>query len=93
MSGMIFFFLFAALLMGVYVAMRRQLAPVKVLAAGGIFGGIVTMTLFAMNQENVQFMHALLVGIVLGGGLSLAVLVLANYFLKQELRASHNRSA
>jgi len=87
MSGMIFFFLFAALLMGVYVAMRRQLASVKMLAMVGVFGGIITMTLFAMNQENVQFIHALLVGIVLGGGLSFAVILLANYFLKQELQA------
>jgi len=89
MSGMIFFFLFAALLMGVYVAMRRQLASVKMLAMVGVFGGIITMTLFAMNQENVQFIHALLVGIVLGGGLSFAVILLANYFLKQELQAHH----
>lgn len=87
MSGMIFFFLFAALLMGVYVAMRRQLASVKMLAMVGVFGGIITMTLFAMNQDNVQFMHALLVGILLGGGLSFAVILLANYFLKQELGA------
>ena len=92
MSGMIFFFLFAALLMGVYIAMRRQLAPVKVLAAAGVFGGVITMTLFALNQD-VIFAHALLVGIVLGGGLSLTVIIMANYFLNQELRSESKRSA
>jgi cyanate permease len=92
MSGMIYFFLFAALLMGVYIAMRRRLAPVKVLAAVGVFGGIVTMTLFALNQ-NVIWIHALLVGILLGGGMSMAVIFMANYFSNQELRSGSKRSA
>ena len=91
-SAMIFFFLFAALLMGVYIAMRRQLAPVKLLSAGGVLGGIITMTLFGLSQD-VIFLHALLVGILLGGGMSLAVLLLANYFLNQELRNGSKRSA
>lgn len=92
MSGMVFFFLFAALLMGVYIAMRRQLAAVKVLAAVGVMGGIITMTLFSLNQ-GVIWIHALLVGVVLGGGLSLAVIMMANYFSNQEARSGSKRSA
>ncbi len=88
-TGLIFFFLFAAILVGVYIAMRRRLAPVRILAAVGVFGGIVSMTLFAMSQENIVFVHALLVGVVLGGGLSMAVIMMAWYFLTQELRAAH----
>lgn len=89
---MVYFFLFAALLMGVYVAMRRQLAPFKVLAIAAIIGGIFTMTLFALNQ-NVIWIHALLVGFLLGGGLSSAVVMMANYFQKQEQRSGAKRSA
>jgi hypothetical protein len=88
-NGLIFFFLFAFVLVGVYISMRRRLAPIKVLAAGGIFGGIVSMTLFAASQENVLFVHAILVGFLVGGGMSLAVIVLAWYFLSQELRSTH----
>jgi len=88
-TGLIFFFLFAAILIGVYIAMRRRLASVRILAAVGVFGGIVSMTLFAMTQDNILFIHALLVGIVLGGGLSFAVIMMAWYFLAQELRAAH----
>jgi drug/metabolite transporter (DMT)-like permease len=88
-NGLIYFFLFACILVGVYISMRRRLANLKLLAAGGIFGGIITMTLFAASQENVLLVHALLVGFLVGGGMSLAVIVLAWYFISQELRATH----
>jgi hypothetical protein len=83
-SGLIFFFLFAIILVGVYIAIRRQLAPFSLLAGGGVFAGIIAMTLFSLTQENVLFIHALMVGILIGGGMSLGVILIAWYFLKQE---------
>jgi hypothetical protein len=73
----VFFCLFAAVLIGVYVGIRRRLAPLRVLGAVGVLGGIFTM-----------WIHAVLVGVVLGGGLSLVMVILAGYFLSQDLRAS-----
>lgn len=87
---MIFFALFAAVLVGVYVGIRRRIAPLRVLGVLGMLGGIVTMTLFALSQENVLWIHGVLVGVVLGGGLSLMMIVLAAYFLSQEARAAHS---
>lgn len=87
-SGLFFFFLFALLLVGVYIALRRQLAPARILSGAGILGGIFTMTLFAGSQEGVLPVHAILVGILIGGGLSLGVIILAWYFLTQETRTA-----
>ncbi|MGB1287845.1 MAG: hypothetical protein ACPG7F_15000, partial [Aggregatilineales bacterium] len=60
-SAMIFFFIFVLILVGAYLFIRRQIAPAGLVAAAGIIGSVIAMTLFSLAQENI-FFHALIVG-------------------------------
>jgi Na+/H+-translocating membrane pyrophosphatase len=73
-----------------YIAIRRRLASPTVIAAGGIFGSIVSMTFFGLAQNNV-FMQALAVGFLIGGSFSIATLVIAYYFQGNELRQASDQ--
>lgn len=87
----IFFALFAVVLVGVYLSIRRRLAPPGVVAAAGVLGSVITMTLFSLAQANL-LAHALLVGLLVGGGFAAGILAMAWYFLANELREEHEKS-
>jgi hypothetical protein len=89
--ALVFFALFVVVMLGVYLSVRRRIAPPGAVAAGGVLGGVITMTLFSLAQGN-MLAHAVLVGLLMGGGFSAAVLALAWYFLGNELRASYQKS-
>lgn len=82
---MLFFAIFALILVAMYIAIRRRLASPTIIGAAGVFGSIVSMTLFGLAQGNL-FAHALTVGFLIGGLFSGATLVIAFYFQGNELR-------
>lgn len=82
---MLFFAIFAIILVAMYIAIRRRLASPTIISAAGVFGSIVSMTLFGLAQGNL-FAHALTVGFLIGGLFSGATLIIAFYFQGNELR-------
>lgn len=84
-GALVFFILFAATIVFSYVALRRQLAKPALIGAACVFGCIVFMMLFALSSGNV-FLHALLVGVVVGGAFGVATLAVALYFQGNEMR-------
>jgi hypothetical protein len=77
------FLLFSATQVGTYLAIRRGWLPPMVVAAAGVVFSISTMLLFSLWQGNV-LLHALLVGVLLGGLFSAAIIAAAWYFQRQE---------
>ncbi|GAB4337186.1 MAG: hypothetical protein Kow00117_19390 [Phototrophicales bacterium] len=80
---MIYFFLFGICLLGMYVAVRRQLAPLGFIAAGGMFSSILFMTLFLLTRVDVP-VQAILFGIIIGAVFAISTLGIAWYFHQQE---------
>jgi hypothetical protein len=89
-SAFIFFALFALVLAGMYLAIRRQWAAPGLVAGGGVVLSIIFMTLMSLAQGN-AVLQALLVGILVGGLFSGATLAIAWYFHSNELRARYGQ--
>lgn len=83
--ALVFFALFTAILVGMYLIIRRRLAPLGGVATVGMIGSVVSMTLFSLGQGNL-LAHALLVGLIVGGGMGALTLAAAWYFLSSEIR-------
>jgi drug/metabolite transporter (DMT)-like permease len=90
MQGMefIFFIAFALVIAGMYIAVRRHLAQTKVIAAAGIFGCIITLSLWMMSRPNMNPAQGIIMGIFIGTLMGLATLAVAFYFQRRESR--HN---
>lgn len=84
MAGVIFV-IFALLLAGIYLSIRRQWLAPAVTAGLGVVASMFTMTLFSLAQNNVP-VQAIIVGILLGGLFSGATLAIAWYFHNNEMR-------
>jgi len=81
--GIFFFFLFALSLLGIYLAVRRQLASPGVIGAVGMIGSIAFMTLYLLSF-NINTLQGIMFGVVIGVIFAGATLATAFYFLKQE---------
>ncbi|GAB1420053.1 hypothetical protein MASR2M15_01290 [Anaerolineales bacterium] len=75
----LFFALFSITLLGIYISIRRHYLPTKVTIIGGLLLSIVFMFLFSLSQNN-HPLHALLVGVILGGVFCVVIIALALYF-------------
>ena len=84
----VIFVVFAALLAGVYLSIRRQWFAPGLTAAVGVVSSMVLMTLFSLAQNNLP-VQAIIVGILLGGLFSGATLAVAWYFHSNEMRARY----
>lgn len=84
---MIYFVLFAAVLVGTYVSLRRELAPPRLIAGVSILGSSISLTLFSAISRDLHFVVAFVVGIIAGSVFSGLTLALAWYFHKQELQS------
>jgi len=82
-SSIVFFLLFAIVLMLMYMALRREWAGPGVVAGVGVLGSVITMTLMSLAQGNAA-PQALIVGILIGGIFSGAILAIAWYFHNAE---------
>lgn len=90
--ALIFFGAFILVVVGGYLAIRRQVQASGIIATGTVIGGVVTMLLFSLAQGNV-LAHAVLVGVLMGGGVSAAALTTAWYFLGNELKTGQHSQA
>jgi hypothetical protein len=81
--GIFFFFLFALSLLGIYLAVRRQLASPGVIGALGMIASITFMTLYLLSF-NINTLQGIMFGVVIGVIFAGATLATAFYFLKQE---------
>lgn len=91
---LLFFVAFAVVLVGTYLAVRRQWGDLRVVAALGMFGSVVTMTLALITRAGAEagvganqvlgemLLYGVLLG-MLGGAGSLA---LAWYFQTNEAK-------
>ena len=91
MPGIIFV-VFAVLLAGIYLSIRRQWLSPALTAGLGVVASMFTMTLFSLAQGNVP-VQAIIVGILLGGLFSGATLAIAWYFHSNEMRACYSEGA
>jgi multisubunit Na+/H+ antiporter MnhB subunit len=81
--GFLFFILFGLTLLGMYVAIRRQLAPVGLVAAIGMAMSIITMTLYLMSQVESEE-QGIIFGILIGAFFAFATLAVAWFFQTQD---------
>ncbi|MCB9451274.1 MAG: hypothetical protein H6672_07525 [Anaerolineaceae bacterium] len=86
--ALILFALFALVLVGLYLAIRREWANPGMVAGGGMVLSIFLMILTSLAQGNVP-LQAIVVGIVIGAVFSGATLAVAWYFHSQERRAAY----
>ncbi len=84
----VFFVLFALVLAGMYLAIRRAWAAPGLVAGVGVVLNIILMTLISLAQDNFAI-QAIIVGILLGGLFSGATLAVAWYFHSSEMRARY----
>lgn len=87
--SLLFFALFALVIVGMYITLRRGMGKPSVIAAGGVFASIASMTLCLLSGTDVVLVNALLIGVLMGGGFAFAALAAAWYFSRQEMRTIH----
>jgi CDP-diglyceride synthetase len=85
----LFFVLFALILAGMYLSIRRQWLAPGLTAAAGVIASIVLMTLTSLGQGNMP-VQAVIVGILLGGLFSGATLAIAWYFQRAEVQKRYS---
>jgi CDP-diglyceride synthetase len=85
----LFFVLFAIILAGMYLSIRRQWLAPGLTAAVGVIASIVLMTLTSLGQGNMP-VQAVIVGILLGGLFSGATLAIAWYFQRAEVQKRYS---
>lgn len=82
----VFFALFALVLAGMYLGIRRAWAAPGTVAGLGMVLSIVLMSLISFAQANMPA-QAIIVGVLLGGLFGGATLAVAWYFQSHEMRA------
>lgn len=96
---LLFFAAFAAVVVFTYIAVRRQWGNLRVIAALGMFGSVVTMTLALVTRAGAEagaganqvLGQMLLFGIILGIIGGAGALSLAWYFQTNELKQASRR--
>lgn len=79
------FAVFGLVLFVTYIAIRRRWASPTLVAALGVLGSIVIMTLVALTEGNIIY-QAVFVGLLVGGLFSIGTLAMAWYFASSETR-------
>ena len=81
----IFFAMFAVILVGMYLAIRREWAPTGLVTGLGVIGSIIAMLIVSLSQGNAMF-QAIVVSLGIGMVFSLATVAVAIFFHSNELR-------
>jgi len=85
------FLIFSAVLIAMYIGIRRQWAEPGLVAGVGALGSIAAMTLFMLARD-MNVAYGLLAGTVVGTLFTAATLSVAWYFHSNELRATHGQA-
>ena len=86
--SIIFYAIFALILVWMYLAIRRRWVAPGFAAAVGIIGSVISMLLMSVSQGNTA-LHAIVVGLLVGGFFSGATLATAWYFHLRDLRSHY----
>ena len=87
-SALLLFVIFALVLAGMYLSIRRAWFSPGMTAAVGVILSIIIMVMISLAQNNVP-VQAIIVGVLLGSIFSGVTLAAAWYFHSQELRARY----
>ena len=82
-TGWIFYVIFAVVLAGIYLSIRRRWAPPGLVAGVGTIGSIISMFLISLAQQN-NILQAVVVSILVGALFSGVTLAVAWYFQSQD---------
>jgi FlaA1/EpsC-like NDP-sugar epimerase len=85
LTSLLLFVLFALVLFGMYVAIRRHWGPPLVVAALGVISSVVVMTLSGLARRSTLY-QSVVAGLLVGGLFSIGVLAMAYYFSTNEQR-------
>jgi len=85
-SALLLFVIFALVLAGMYLSIRRGWFAPGATAAIGVVLSMIIMVMISLAQNNLPI-QAVIVGVILGGIFSGVTLAAAWYFHSQELRA------
>jgi O-antigen/teichoic acid export membrane protein len=85
-ASFIFYGIFALILVGMYLGIRRGWGQPGFVAAAGIVGSVISMLLMSIAQGN-AVLHAVVVGLVVGGLFSGVTLAIAWYFHTRDTQA------
>jgi len=90
-TALIFFFVFSLIIIGMYIAIRRELMNPGLVVAIGIIGStfMMMLTIKQMNATVSNF-QAVFFGFLIGGTFSVIALVIAWYFHSNELRKHYD---
>ena len=88
----VFYGIFAISLVWMYLAIRRGWGAPGFVAGAGVVGSIISMMLMSIAQGN-AVLHAIVVGILLGGLFSGATLAISWYFHVKEQQEQHDKSS
>jgi drug/metabolite transporter (DMT)-like permease len=87
-GALILFAVFALVLVGIYMAIRRAWFPPGITSTVGVVVCMILMVMISLAQQNSP-LQAVVVGVLLGGVFSGATLAAAWYFHAQELHARY----
>lgn len=85
--SLIFYALFALVVIWIYLAVRRGWTSSGFILGAGTAGTIITILLMSISQGN-EALHAVVNGIVVGSVFSLATFGIATYFSRREGKAA-----
>jgi Zn-dependent protease with chaperone function len=84
-ASWLLFLMFALVLVGMYLGIRRRWLSPALIAAIGVVINIVIMTVVGIAEGNTIY-QAVFVGFLIGGLFSVAVLAIAWFFQRSEAR-------
>ncbi|NDJ63297.1 MAG: hypothetical protein GYB67_19410 [Chloroflexi bacterium] len=88
-NGWLFFILFAAAQVGMYLAIRRHWLRTAIAATAGVAVSIVAITLLGFVAQANTIFQALFAGVIVGGLVSIGTLTMAWYFQSSEQRKQY----
>lgn len=83
--SLLFFLVFALVLVGMYLAIRREWASTGIVTVLGVTGSIIAMLVVSLSQGNAMF-QAIVVSLSIGTIFSLSTVAIAIFFHSNEIR-------
>lgn len=82
--GFTFFILFALIILGSYITLRRGLAPVRPTAAVSVTGSAISMALYLLTTRDTTAAYSIIFGMLSGSFFAGIALTLAWFFKSQD---------